>query len=68
MHLPFKELQDKGHRQHVADILTMVNDKVRNVVRKKGIMWKKFPSDGPPPPSMGIFTFFYRFFCHFISP
>jgi len=23
-----KELQDKGHRQHVADILTMVNDKV----------------------------------------
>ena len=24
----FKELQDKGHRQHVADILTMVNDKV----------------------------------------
>ena len=32
MHLPFKELQDKGHRQHVADILTMVNDKVIPVI------------------------------------
>ena len=27
-----------------------------------GIMWEKFPSGGPPPPSLGIFTFFYRFF------
>ena len=36
--------------------------------KKNGIMWEKFPSGGPPPSSLGIFTFFYRFFCHFISP
>ena len=34
---------------------------------KNRITWDKFPSGGPPPPSLGIFTFFYRFF-HFISP
>ena len=30
--------------------------------KKNGIMWEKFSSGGPPPPSLGIFTFFYRFF------
>ena len=30
--------------------------------KKNGIMWGKFPSGGPPLPSLGIFTFFYRFF------
>ena len=28
---------------------------------KNGIMWGKFPSGGPPPPSLGIFTFFTAF-------
>ena len=28
-------------------------------------MWEKFPSGGPPPPSLDIFTFFYRFFAIF---
>ena len=34
---------------------------------KNRITWDKFPSGGPPPPSLGIFTFFLPFFCHFIS-
>ena len=30
--------------------------------KKNGIMCEKFPSGGPPPPSLEIFTFFYRVF------
>ena len=45
--------------------------RIRNAVRKKqdyvGKI-QKLRTPSTPPPSLGIFTFFYRFFCHFISP
>ena len=57
-----------------SSTITYLLIKIRVVIRKKGVMWEKFPSGGPPPapPSLGIFTFFLPFFkiffCDFISP
>ena len=49
-----------------SSTITYLLIKIRVVIRKKGVMWEKFPSGGPPPapPSLGIFTFFYLFFPH----
>ena len=41
---------------------------LRALSEKSGIMWEKFPSGGPPPPSLGIFTFFLPFFLPFYKP
>ena len=53
-----------------SSTITYLLIKIRVVIRKKGVMWEKFPSGGPPPapPSLGIFTFFYLCFLPFYKP
>ena len=44
---------------------------IRNVVREKnGIMWEKFPSGGPPPPTPPVWEFshFFTVFVKLVMP
>ena len=52
--------RDSYHFQLIS-IFIPISAKERGQ-KKNGIMWEKFPSGGPPPPSLGIFTFIAVFF------